>query len=96
MEIRPQNELLTPVALPTKPLNAAPTPIAVSEATNDTFRTPLAQRLRAVLANNTPENRSEAVAHGRYLASDPAYPPMERLNALAELLVLGASHAKSE
>jgi hypothetical protein len=95
MEIRPQNEILAPVAIPPKPQQAAPTPIAIRETTNDTFRTPLAQRLRAAF-QAAPEVRDEAVAHGRVLATDPQYPPMERLNAMAELLVLGASRASGE
>jgi hypothetical protein len=95
MEIRPQNEILAPVAIPPKPQQAPPTPIAVRETTNDTFSTPLAQRLRAAL-QATPELRDEAVAHGRFLVTDPSYPPMERLNAMAELLVLGASRASRE
>ena len=95
MEIRPQNEILAPVAIPPKPQQAAPTPIAIRETTNDTFRTPLAQRLRAAF-QAAPEVRDEAVAHGRVLATDPQYPPMARLNAMAELLVLGASRAAGE
>jgi hypothetical protein len=67
---------------------SAPSPL-VSEAPAQPVDPVAVRRVAALLTmlENKPEIRSEVVARGRALASDPSYPPPDVISKLADLVV---------
>jgi|GEM_PF-1218839 len=57
-----------------------------SSSSSDQLSSSNTQALRTAL-NNTPEIRPEVVARGKTLASDAAYPPLEIINRLTEMII---------
>jgi len=57
-----------------------------SPAASDHLSSSNTDALRAAL-HNTPEVRPEVVARGKALATDAAYPPLEIINRLTEMII---------
>lgn len=57
-----------------------------STAASDNLSSSNTDALRTAL-NKTPEVRPEVVARGKALASDAAYPPLEIINRLTEMII---------
>ncbi len=57
-----------------------------STAASDNLSSSNTDALRTAL-NNTPEVRPEVVARGKALANDAAYPPLEIINRLTEMII---------
>ena len=55
-------------------------------AASDNLSSSNTDALRTAL-NNTPEVRPEVVARGKALANDAAYPPLEIINRLTEMII---------